>query len=131
MNIPFCGSVLVPVDKNRLYKLVTRNNGSMRKNQRFSLVLKSKAVKEHLALPFQFHCSYYKEESGYRVRWFTFLSGWGLLRLLIGIVLVGALIVWRQLDLWPVFGACSLLYLINFFVQLNRCRKQFLAILKL
>lgn len=118
-------SVFVHGDKNRLQKLVTRTNGKMLDNQRFSVVIRSEKVKRYSAIPFLFHCSYERAEGGYQVQYFTTLTLWGCLRLLLSVAVIAWLAHQRQLNPYAIYGFCGAVYSVNHIIQRRHCVKQF------
>lgn len=127
MNPFTARSVFVHGDKARLQKLVTRTNGKMLANQRFSVVMKSEKIKQYSAIPFLFHCSYKRVDGGYHIQYFTTLTLWGYLRLLLCAACIGWLVSRQQLSPYAIYGLCAALYCINHIIQRRHCVAQFEA----
>lgn len=80
-----------------------------------------------MAIPFLFYCKYEKREDGYQIRYFTSLSVFGFLRLLLCFAVIGWIVYQQRLNLYAAYGILGLLCCINHFVQRSHCIKQFEA----
>lgn len=127
MKLSTTGSIFVHGDKNRLQRLVMRTNGKMLDNQRFSVAMKSKKVKQYSAIPFLFHCRYGRVEGGYQVHYFTTLTLWGYLRLLLGIAVIGWLAYRQPMSPYAIYGFSGAVYCLNHIIQRRHCVAQFEA----
>lgn len=124
----FKKNVFFDGNSDRLHRCIRRENGKLFKNQRFTIILKSKQVKKLSAIPFCFHCRFDKVENGYHIRYFMIPTVFHFLEFLLVMALIGLYSYYRQYNPIISCGLFTLLCIPNYFIQRSQCIRIFEAI---
>ena len=113
---------------DRLHRCVRREKGKLLKNQRFTMILKSKKVRRLSAIPFCFRCRFQKCENGYHILYYLIPAWSHFLWFLLAIAIVGVYAYYRQWDFFVACGLFTLLCVPSYFIQRSQCILLFEAI---
>ena len=123
----FGKTVFFAGNKERLKKTVRNAKGKMLSEQRFSVLVHDRTIRQHglllRAFQFRIHCCFQKKGNGYEIGYFVTPNWWTIVRIIVFIILW--LVLYQKAKSVYLTIFVFLLLLVNFVRQGIHCTKQF------